>query len=197
MGLRIVGKELPELLGDGYLVYLLHHQSPLIVQAAVECCSNSARNSRMLIPALVKHLPNAMLRTQVVEALNWFEPSDLWDVLYQFTEEIVGSPTAANTFTKFSGHSHDKREALSGVLKMVESGNFPLEDKLEMLLHLVDALMVSPRPTAEAGGETHVLQYLFGKDDVMEELVVDGLLSLVSTHDLMLRWLSLIDFFGV
>ncbi|KAI9912959.1 hypothetical protein PsorP6_005034 [Peronosclerospora sorghi] len=49
VGLKIVGRELPELLGDGFLVFLLHHSSTAIVQAAVECCSNSPRNFRMLI----------------------------------------------------------------------------------------------------------------------------------------------------
>ncbi|KAI9909422.1 hypothetical protein PsorP6_014505 [Peronosclerospora sorghi] len=78
VGLKIVGRELPELLGDGFLVYLLHHSSTSIVQAAVECCSNSPQNSRMLIPALMKHLSNSVIRSQIVAALKRFEPAALW-----------------------------------------------------------------------------------------------------------------------
>jgi hypothetical protein len=185
MALRIIGKELPELLGDGYLVYLLHHSSPQIVQAAVECCSNSARNSRMLIPALVKHLPNAVLRTHVVEALKWFDPSDLWEALYQYTDDMVGLSKRGNSMVQYPSTSREKREALSGALKVVEAGSFPLEDKLSLLLHLVETLMVGTKvekaetEERQAEEKLDVLQYLFGKDDALEELVVDALISLV------------------
>lgn len=198
MALRIIGKELPELLGDGYLVYLLHHSSPQIVQAAVECCSNSARNSRMLIPALVKHLPNAMLRTHVVEALKWFDPSDLWEALYQYTDDVVGLSKRGGVVAKASSESRDKREALSGALKVVEGGNFPLEDKLSLLLHLVETLMVGKADEAEAEErqleeKLDVLQYLFGKDDALEELVVDGLISLVRLVTCRWVWINSSD----
>lgn len=185
MALRIIGKELPELLGDGYLVYLLHHSSPQIVQAAVECCSNSARNSRMLIPALVKHLPNAVLRAHVVEALKWFDPSDLWEALYQYTDDMVGLSKRGGSIAQPPSASRDKREALSGALKVVEAGSFPFEDKLSLLLHLVETLMVGSKAEEaeteerQAEEKLDVLQYLFGKDNALEELVVDALISLV------------------
>lgn len=183
MGLRIVGKELPELLGDGYLVYLLHHSSPLIIQAAVECCSNSARNSRMLIPALLKHLPNAVLRPHLVEALKWFDSNDLWEALCQYTEAVVCSSEGPINSKLEQGAIHNTNGALSGALKVVEARDFPFEDKLELLLHLVDTLIVGSKSTASDDDDPvedlDILQFLFGKDGAIEELVVDGLIKLV------------------
>lgn len=185
MCLKIVGKELPELLGDGFLVYLLHHSSPQIVQAAVECCSHSSRNSRMLIPALVKHLSNSALRSEVVAALKWFDPAALWATLSQYIESVVQFPkkTAAISLTS---SVEQKREALAGALKVLEATTFQLEDKLNLLLSLIDALIVSPieEPNDETGddADVDVLHQLFSKDAELEELAVDALLNLVRRH---------------
>ncbi|KAL3663000.1 hypothetical protein V7S43_011943 [Phytophthora oleae] len=188
VGLKIVGKELPELLGDGFLVYLLHHSSPQIVQAAVECCSNSSRNSRMLIPALMKHLSNSVLRSQIVAALKGFEPAALWAPLCQYTEEMLRVPTQGlSNYALASDRIHNKREGLAGALKVLDLGDFPLEDKLDFLLHLIDTLLVASKSSEEkveeVASNTDVLHHLFGKDVVMEELVVDALLSLISSTD--------------
>eukprot|EP00644_Phytophthora_capsici_P008366 jgi/Phyca11/547765/estExt2_Genewise1Plus.C_PHYCAscaffold_260256 len=188
VGLKIVGKELPELLGDGFLVYLLHHSSPQIVQAAVECCSNSSRNSRMLIPALMKHLSNSVIRSQIVAALKGFEPAALWGPLCQYTEEMLRVPTQRlSNFALASDRIHNKREGLAGALKVLDLGDFPLEDKLDFLLHLIDTLLVTSKSSEEkveeVASNTDVLHHLFGKDVVMEELVVDALLSLISSTD--------------
>ncbi|ETL40601.1 hypothetical protein, variant 1 [Phytophthora nicotianae] len=185
VGLKIVGKELPELLGDGFLVYLLHHSSTQIVQAAVECCSNSSRHSRMLIPALMKHLANSVIRSQIVTALKGFEPAALWGPLCQYTEEILRLPTQAlSNYALTSDRIHSKREGLAGALKVLDLG-FPLEDKLDFLLHLMETLLVTSKsPEDEVSkGSTDVLHHLFGKDGVMEELVVDALLSLITSTD--------------
>lgn len=184
MGLKIVGKELPELLGDGFLVYLLHHSSTQIIQAAVKCCTNSSRNSRMLIPALMKHLSNSVLRSQIVAALKGFEPAALWGPLCQYTEEILQLPTQGlSNYALASDRIHSKREGLAGALKVLDLGDFPFEDKLDFLLHLIETLLVSSKSpdeeVVEPSSNTDVLHHLFGKDVVMEELVVDALLSLV------------------
>ncbi|GAB9467338.1 hypothetical protein Gpo141_00004688 [Globisporangium polare] len=186
--LKIVGKELPELLGDGFLVYLLHHSSPQIVQAAVESCSHSSRNSRMLIPALVKHLSNSTLRPQVVAALKWFDPVALWATLSQYTESVVRFPERAIANINASS-MEQKREALAGSMKVLEASSFPLEDKLSLLLSLIDTLIVSPTISRELCGDdgesanVDILHQLFSKDAVLEELVVDALLTLISTTD--------------
>lgn len=178
-----MGKELPELLGDGYLVYLLHHKSPQIVQAAVECCSHSSRNSRMLLPALVKHLPNSMLRPQIVAALKWFDPTALWATLCQFTESAIQvAPSEEATSLNISDTLQHRREALSGSLKVLQMVNFPLEDKLKFLLQLIDTLVVAPNEEVEKDDSGDILHQLFSKDAVVEELVVDALLSLVGFH---------------
>lgn len=179
MCLKIVGKELPELLGDGFLVYLLHHPSPQIVQAAVESCSHSSRNSRMLIPALVKHLPNSTLRADVVAALKWFDPAALWATLSQYTESLVRFPA-----TSGADSVEQRREALTGALRVLEASNFALENKLQLLLSLIDALIVSaPTVSRDAAGASAsnvaILHELFSGDAVLEELVVDALLTLV------------------
>ncbi|EGZ21551.1 hypothetical protein PHYSODRAFT_488111 [Phytophthora sojae] len=188
VGLKIVGKELPELLGDGFLVYLLHHSSTQIIQAAVKCCTNSSRNSRMLIPALMKHLSNSVLRSQIVAALKGFEPAALWGPLCQYTEEILQLPTQGlSNYALASDRIHSKREGLAGALKVLDLGDFPFEDKLDFLLHLIETLLVSSKSpdeeVVEPSSNTDVLHHLFGKDVVMEELVVDALLSLVSSTD--------------
>ncbi|KAE8987622.1 hypothetical protein PR001_g12770 [Phytophthora rubi] len=187
VGLKIVGKELPELLGDGFLVYLLHHSSTQIIQAAVECCTNSSRNSRMLIPALMKHLSNSVLRSQIVAALKGFEPTALWGPLCQYTEEMLQLPTQGlSNYALASDRIHSKREGLAGALKVLDLGDFPFEDKLDFLLHLMETLLVasnSPEEGGEASSNTDVLHHLFGKDVIMEELVVDALLSLISSTD--------------
>ncbi|TYZ59592.1 hypothetical protein PybrP1_002322, partial [[Pythium] brassicae (nom. inval.)] len=182
--LKIVGKELPELLGDGFLVYLLHHPSPQIVQAAVESCSHSSRNSRMLIPALVKHLPNSALRAEVVAALKWFDPAALWATLSQYIESIVQFPDRA-VATASASSVEQKREALTGALKVLEASNFPLEDKLNLLLSLIDALLVTPAAAGESGdsADVDILHQLFSNDAELEELAVDALLTLISSTD--------------
>ncbi|KAG2809130.1 hypothetical protein PC116_g5194 [Phytophthora cactorum] len=185
VGLKIVGKELPELLGDGFLVYLLHHSSTQIVQAAVECCSNSCRHSRMLIPALMKHLANSVIRSQIVAALKGFEPAALWGPLCQYTEEILRLPTRSlSNYALASDRIHNKREGLAGALKVLDIG-FPLEEKLDFLLHLMETLLVASKsPESDVDkASTDVLHHLFGNDGVMEELVVDALLSLIASTD--------------
>ncbi|KAL4164379.1 hypothetical protein KRP22_004245 [Phytophthora ramorum] len=191
VGLKIVGKELPELLGDGFLVYLLHHSSTQIVQAAVECCSNSSRNSRMLIPALMKHLSNSVLRSQIVAALKGFEPAALWGPLCQYTEEMLQVRMQGMiNYALASDRIHNKREGLAGALKVLDHGDFPFEDKLNFLLHLIETLLVASKdldgddsPSEKTPSNADVLHHLFGKDDVMEELVVDALLSLIASTD--------------
>ncbi|POM71270.1 ATP-binding cassette (ABC) Superfamily, partial [Phytophthora palmivora] len=188
VGLKIVGKELPELLGDGFLVYLLQHSSIQIVQAAVECCSNSSRNSRMLIPALMKHLSNSVIRSQIVAALKGFEPAALWGPLCQYTEEMLRLPTQGlNNYALASDRIHSKREGLAGALKVLDVSDFPLEDKLDFLLHLVETLLVASKSSEDEADKTaihtDVLHHLFGKDVIMEELIVDGLLTLIASTD--------------
>ncbi|GMF58425.1 unnamed protein product [Phytophthora fragariaefolia] len=188
VGLKIVGKQLPELLGDGFLVYLLHHSSTQIIQAAVECCTNSARNSRMLIPALMKHLSNSVLRSQVVTALQGFEPAALWGPLCQYTEEMLELPLQElSSYTLASDRNHSKTEGLAGALKVLDLGAFPFEDKLKFLLHLIETLLVTSKSQEgeidSTTSNSDVLHHLFGKDVVIEELVVDALLSLISSTD--------------
>jgi hypothetical protein len=190
VGLKIVGKELPELLGDGFLVYLLHNSSTQIVQAAVECCTNSSRNSRMLIPALMKHLSNSVLRSQIVAALKGFQAAALWGPLCQYTEEMLQLRTRGlSNYALASDRIHNKREGLAGALKLLDLGDFPFEDKLDFLLHLIETLLVASKSPEDgdplgisAASNADVLHHLFGKDVVMEELVVDALLSLVRIH---------------
>ena len=180
IGLKIIGKELPELLGDGFLVYLLHHSSNQIVQAAVQCCSNSSRNSRMLIPALMKHLSNPVICAQIVGALKSFEPVALWKPLCQYTEAMLQLPTHTVGSELASDQIHNKGEALAGTLKVLGSANFPVEDKLDFLLRLFEALLVEPGLPKDEASNKDVLHNLFWTAAAMEELVVDALLSLVS-----------------
>lgn len=77
-----------------------------------------------------------------------------------------------------------KREALAGAMKVLETSSFPLEDKLGLLLSLIDTLIMSPTTLREPDddGESanlDILHQLFSKDAVLEELVVDALLTLV------------------
>lgn len=142
----------------------------------------------MLIPALVKHLPNSILRSQVVSALKWFDPAALWATLSQYIESAVRQPES--TLAHLSKNSvEQRREALSGALKVLEMSNFPLEDKLGLLLSLIDTLIVSPMVPMDDSSDRSVeetvnvdiLHHLFGRDAVLEELVVDSLLTLVRT----------------
>ena len=74
VALTTVGLELPELISDGYLVYLLHVAkagSPLL-RAAVRCCSG--RRSTILLPLLFDKLgEDPSLRESVVSALCTYE----------------------------------------------------------------------------------------------------------------------------
>ncbi|CAI5725687.1 unnamed protein product [Hyaloperonospora brassicae] len=183
VGLKIIGREVPELLGDGFLVYLLHHLSTRIVEAAVQCCSNSSRNSRMLIPALMKHLSNPVICAQIVTALKGFEPAALWKPLCQYTEAMLQLPTYSVSNASASGQIHNKREGLAGALKVLDSANFPVEDKLDFLMHLFEAIMVAPDLPKEEASHADVLHNLFENDTVMDELVVDALLTLIGSMD--------------
>ncbi|DAZ97075.1 TPA: hypothetical protein N0F65_001259 [Lagenidium giganteum] len=180
--LKIVGRELPELLGDGFLVFLLHHSSTQIVQAAVECCSHSARTSRMLIPALVKHLPNPSLRTQIVQALQKFDSGALWGTLSQFVDSTVES-VKSNAGRPDSVQLHQRREALSGALKLLLTGTFPVEDKLKLVLHLLDVMIGASKQMTQLGREDDALHRLFGMDSHVEEQIIDALIELISRID--------------
>ncbi|CEG43091.1 atp-binding cassette superfamily [Plasmopara halstedii] len=180
VGLKIVGKELPELLSDGFLVYLLHHSSTQIVQAAVDCCLNSSRTSRMLIPALMKHLSNSTIRSQIVDALKRFDPAALWGPLCQYTEEMLRLPDQDICDQMLlPGQSQSKRERLAGALKVLGYCDFSFEDKLEFLLHLIETLLDLPHNA----NNSFLLQHLVGKDVIMEEMIVDALLVLVASTD--------------
>lgn len=138
----------------------------------------------MLIPALVKHLPNSTLRSQVVAALKWFDPVALWATLSQYTESVVRFPERVIANINASS-MEQKREALAGAMKVLETSSFALEDKLSLLLSLIDTLIVSPTISREPCGDDgdianmDILHQLFSKDAVLEELVVDALLTLV------------------
>ena len=69
VALQTVGTELPELISDGYLIYLLHVALPgsSLLEAAVRCCSG--RRSIILLPLLFDKLSDPSLRDLVVTAL--------------------------------------------------------------------------------------------------------------------------------
>ncbi|OQS00891.1 ATP-binding Cassette (ABC) superfamily [Achlya hypogyna] len=139
--LRIVGRELPELLGNGYIVYLLHEsQEPAIVHAALECCRQSKRASPMLLPALLKWLPDATFRTEAIEALQFFAPSVLWDHVVNFLDKAV---TAVDL------------ERLVGGIRLLEAAAFPADAKLDLLLSMMDSLVA-----ADDGAELQLSQLL-------------------------------------
>ncbi|RLN48415.1 hypothetical protein BBJ28_00015059 [Nothophytophthora sp. Chile5] len=138
--------------------------------------------------SLMKHLPDSVLRSQIVAALKGFETAALWGTLCQYTEETLHLPSrGSRSEALVTDRMQIKREGLAGALKVLEMGEFPLEDKLDFLLHLVETLLVTPnsQETGNAGeegtkeGDIDVLHHLFGKDEVVEELVVDALLSLL------------------
>ncbi|RLN26278.1 hypothetical protein BBJ28_00004545 [Nothophytophthora sp. Chile5] len=140
--------------------------------------------------SLMKHLPDSVLRSQIVAALKGFETAALWGTLCQYTEETLHLPSrGSRSEALVTDRMQNKREGLAGALKVLEMGEFSLEDKLDFLLHLVETLLVTPnsQETGNAGeegtkeGDIDVLHHLFGKDAVVEELVVDALLSLIST----------------
>ncbi|KAL4115315.1 hypothetical protein PRIC2_013479 [Phytophthora ramorum] len=145
----------------------------------------------MLIPALMKHLSNSVLRSQIVAALKGFEPAALWGPLCQYTEEMLQVRMQGMiNYALASDRIHNKREGLAGALKVLDHGDFPFEDKLNFLLHLIETLLVASKdldgddsPSEKTPSNADVLHHLFGKDDVMEELVVDALLSLIASTD--------------
>ncbi|RHY28354.1 hypothetical protein DYB32_006027, partial [Aphanomyces invadans] len=125
--LRIVGRELPELLGNGYLVYLLHQsQESRIVHAALECCRQSKRTSAMLVPALVKWLADASFRAEALDALSTFPPSIVWENIVDYLEKAL--------------EAHNFEAALGGV-RCLEMGQFPPHAKVDAVLNMMDALM--------------------------------------------------------
>ncbi|ETV87830.1 hypothetical protein, variant [Aphanomyces astaci] len=125
--LRIVGKELPELLGNGYLVYLLHQsQESRIVHAALECCRQSQRTSPMLVPALVKWLAEASFRPQALDALVTFPPPVVWGPLVDFLEKALDRVSLDGTL---------------GGVRCLEMGQFPPHAKAEVLLNMMDSLV--------------------------------------------------------
>ncbi|OQS07542.1 ATP-binding Cassette (ABC) superfamily [Thraustotheca clavata] len=127
--LRIVGKELPELLGNGYIVYLLHQtQDQQIVRAALECCRQSKRASPMLLPALLKWLPDATFRTEAIDAMQYFAPSILWDHVVNFLDKAVESVEI---------------EHIAGGIRLVEAAAFPSDAKLDLLISMMDSLVAN------------------------------------------------------
>ncbi|EQC33149.1 hypothetical protein SDRG_09136 [Saprolegnia diclina VS20] len=161
--LRIVGKELPELLGNGYLVYLLHEtQAPSIVRAALQCCRQSKRTSPMLLPALLKWLPDATLRTDVIDALQAFPPSVLWEYVVNFLDKAVADVAL---------------ERIIGGLRLVEAAAFPSDAKLDLVLNMMDSLLAKSSTPSELQ-----LSQLFGLSQVelpLWEALADAVLRIV------------------
>jgi CRP-like cAMP-binding protein/ATP/ADP translocase len=73
VALSTVGKELPELISDGYLAYLLHISPPgsSLLDSAVRCCSG--RRSTILLPQLAEKLSDPSLQALVINALLTYE----------------------------------------------------------------------------------------------------------------------------
>ncbi|KAI9907341.1 hypothetical protein PsorP6_004836 [Peronosclerospora sorghi] len=156
VGLKIVGRELPELLRDGFLVYLLHYSTTAIVQAAVECCSNSPRNLRLLFASLMKHLSNSVIRSQIVASLKSFEPAVLWRPRTQYTEEMLH--VTRRSYARGSHGIFDKRDGMAGALNVLDTCDFAFEAKLDFLLHLIETLLVASK---DDGGNVAVTQNIF------------------------------------
>jgi hypothetical protein len=66
--IRLIAEHTPELISDGYLVYLLHTGDTPMVRAAIQACAS--RNAPMLVPSLVKHLSNAAVHRSTRELLS-------------------------------------------------------------------------------------------------------------------------------
>ncbi|RLN02115.1 hypothetical protein BBO99_00002382, partial [Phytophthora kernoviae] len=103
---------------------------------------------------------------------------------------VVGLKIVGKELPELLDQLQNKREGLAGALKVLDVSDFPLEDKLNFLLHLVEKLLVASKVQNDDDAEaskpnknSEVLHNLFGKDAVMEELVVDALLSLVAATD--------------
>ncbi len=89
VALSIVGKELPELISDGYLVYLLHVAPPgsALLDAAVRCCGG--RRSTILLPLLVAKLADPNLQDQVVSALLTFSDESVLEHVGPLLQDAV------------------------------------------------------------------------------------------------------------
>ena len=131
-----------------------------------------------------------MICGQIVAALQGFEPVALWKPLRQYTEAMLQLPTHSDSHALASDQIQNKREGLTGALKVLDSANFPFEDKLDFLMHLFEELLVALGSPNDEASNTDVLHNLFEKDTVIEEMVVDALLSLVSNAAVSILWTS-------
>ncbi|KAI9911539.1 hypothetical protein PsorP6_009285 [Peronosclerospora sorghi] len=81
---------------------------------------------------------------------------------------------------------------MAGALNVLDTCDFAFEDKLDFLLHLIETLLVASN---DDGGNVAVTHNLFKKDVIMEELVIDALLSLFGSVDekIMISFSQLMD----
>eukprot|EP00949_MAST-11_sp_MAST-11-sp1_P004515 g4515.t1 len=81
--LTLLGEQMPELISDGFLVYVLNtyeHEQRLQL-AAIRSCSIARRRSPILLPSLVSKLGDAGLRQSACDALAYFEPQSVIDAV--------------------------------------------------------------------------------------------------------------------
>ena len=97
IALELVGKELPELISDGYLVYLLHVACPgsSLLEATVRCCSG--RRSIILLPLLFQKLSDPSLRELVINAL----------ITYNVDAVLLHAKDAMNVAVTELSHVHN------------------------------------------------------------------------------------------
>ena len=122
----------------------------------------------MLLPALLKWLPDATLRTDVIDALQAFPPSVLWEYVVNFLDKAVADVAL---------------ERIIGGLRLVEAAAFPSDAKLDLVLNMMDSLLAKSSAPSELQ-----LSQLFGLSQVelpLWEALADAVLRIVDhlRHD--------------
>ena len=142
--LRQVGKQLPELIGNGYLVYLLHHPSMEVAKAAVSICQYRNPQSDIILSTLLSKLTTPDLFDPVIHALTTFDPTKVWNLLVPW-------------ISKQLNHSKDwegevGRMTISGVIRLCSTSMFPLASTVDLLLSVLESIIEE-----EQGNEGNIM----------------------------------------
>lgn len=130
--IRLIGKEVPDLIGNGYLIYLLNQETPLS-EAALQICQYRDPSSVFLIPTLVQKLGLSRLRAHAVQALKRFRPSCVWKHLVPFVEKAVQD-------IRNDCGSEATVSAILGSTRLLASHMFPFDATIDFLLRLLENL---------------------------------------------------------
>ena len=132
--MQLIGREVPELISNGYIIYLLHGPNALC-EAALRICKYRNPGPSFLIPSLIEKLEIGRLHPLLLPVIVNFDASDVGETLIPFVERSIQT-------LEEQENPGDVIDALIGAVRLVAGGCFPNETAVEVLLWMSEKIYI-------------------------------------------------------